>query len=640
MSRARQDRVLAVLLRESRWLTAASLADTIGVTPRSIRTYVTSINARTPDGVAIESGPFGYRAGPEAGVALRAAPDGATPRDRVHRLVRLLLDRPDGLDTFDVASSFHISDATVESDLARVRAALDGSGVSVERRASTVYLRGPEVAQRRVLSRLVHEEMEDAAFDPDALRRALGDAAFGRGTLTGLKSSLAEELGALGYVINEFGIADAVTHIAIAADRVARDHALTDGSSPSSPAQRAIGEVIARLVSVHLGVHLGAGDVRHLASLVRTRVVVPGEEGLAEGLAPQLDPSVLAAVADVVARAAEEFLVDIDHPDFVSRLALHVQNLRERAAQGTWSRNMMTRSLKLAYPLIFDVAVYLADGLRGLIGADILDDEIAYLAMHVGGRLEQIRLAGDAVTVSIVSPGYYEVHELLRASVARALGPSVEIVHVETRVDPEWTALPSDLVLTTIDPGIVSDRFVRIQPFLTAADIERIQRALGRVRRARRLGRLRAELERYFSADAFETGIEEWGSEEDIIRRLGERLIAEGIIDEDYVERAVERERMSSTAFTDALAVPHAMGMTATRTAIAVGIADGSVAWGDGRVQVVALVAFSESDREAFQTVFEQLVEVFSERESVQRIVRRASTFAGFMDELVAVVDG
>ncbi len=80
--------------------------------------------------------------------------------------------------------------------------------------------------------------------------------------------------------------------------------------------------------------------------------------------------------------------------------------------------------------------------------------------------------------------------------------------------------------------------------------------------------------------------------------------------------------------------------MTATQTRIAIGIADPSIAWGEGRVQVVALVAFSETDREAFQTVFEQFVEVFSERDSVQRIVRRATSFAAFLDELVAVIDG
>jgi lichenan operon transcriptional antiterminator len=80
--------------------------------------------------------------------------------------------------------------------------------------------------------------------------------------------------------------------------------------------------------------------------------------------------------------------------------------------------------------------------------------------------------------------------------------------------------------------------------------------------------------------------------------------------------------------------------MTATRTAIAVGIAEQPVPWGDARVHVVALVAFSESDRPAFQTVFEQLVEVFGEPESAQRLIRRGIHLSSFLDELAAVIDG
>ena len=121
---------------------------------------------------------------------------------------------------------------------------------------------------------------------------------------------------------------------------------------------------------------------------------------------------------------------------------------------------------------------------------------------------------------------------------------------------------------------------------------------------------------------------------------LAEPLVARGVIDQQYVENTVERERLSSTAFTETLAVPHALRMTASRTAISIGIADGSLPWGDSRVQVVALTAFSEEEREAFQTVFEQLVEVFSERDSVTRIIRRGEDFAGFLDELAAVIDG
>jgi len=345
-------------------------------------------------------------------------------------------------------------------------------------------------------------------------------------------------------------------------------------------------------------------------------------------------------VREVVETAAAEFLVDIAHDDFILRLALHVQNLQHRAKEQAWSRNPLTRSLKSTYPMIFEVAVFVASRLQERLGIPLPGDEIAYIAMHVGGRLERSRRADQLLTATIVCPGYYDLHELLRSSVDRSLGQAVEVVGVETRADPDWATIDTDLVLTTIEPAVSGDRFVRIQPFLTDADVERVQAAAARIRRSRRLARLRKELERYFVRSAFVRGLEADGGEEGVIRHLGSLLVAEGVIDQDYVERTIQREQLSSTAFTDALAVPHALGMTATRTAIAVGIAEPSISWGEGRVQVVAVVAFSETDREAFQTVFEQFVEVFSERDSVHRIVRRATDFTGFLDELVAVIDG
>jgi lichenan operon transcriptional antiterminator len=636
VTRARQDRVLATLVRERDWVTAATLADALGVTPRSIRSYITAINARTAG--AVESGPLGYRAAAGATAALRASgADAGTPRDRLHTIVRALLAGPDGIDVYETADALFVSPATLESDLSRVRALLGGTELTLERSASRARLVGTEVAQRRLLSRLAHDEMDAGAFDLHALRRTLGEGSVGPRAFGPFKTELVTRLTELGYFVNEFGISDVIMHIAIAADRVAAGRPLAETATAPTAAQQIIAEIIDGLAREHLDVRLGAGDLQHLATLVLTRIVAPGAAD--ESRAP-LDPEVEQIVREVVAEAASEFLVDIVASEFILRLALHVQNLRLRAREQAWSRNPLTRSLKSTYPMIFEVAVYIASRLHARLDIPLLDDEIAYIAMHVGGQLERSRRADHLLTATIVCPGYYELHELLRSSVDRSLGQAIEVVEVETRVDPDWASIDTDLVLTTIDPAVAGDRFVRIQPFLTPADIERVQAVAGRIRRGRRLARLRAELERYFDPTAFVRGLDATGGEEGVIRSLGDTLVAQGVIDGDYLDRTIERERLSSTAFTDALAVPHAIGMTASRTAIAIGIAEHAIPWGDGRVQVVALAAFSETDREAFQTVFEQFVEVFSERDSVQRIVRRGIDFSAFLDELVAVIDG
>ncbi|WP_309102458.1 PTS sugar transporter subunit IIA [Microbacterium sp.] len=640
MSRQRQDQLLSVLLRQREWATAASLADVLGVTPRSIRSYVAALNARAPGGDAVESGPAGYRAGPGARDALRVRqPGDSPPRDRLHALVRTLLDVPAGIDVFETAEELHVSEATLEADLARVRSLLEGTELVLERERATVRLRGTETAQRRLLSRLAHDEMDAASFHPETFRTALAGSAVPAEAVGPFKSALVRELGELGYYVNELAISDVLLHIAIAAERVAAGHALEPDPGAPREAVPRVGALIARLAAENFAVNLGAGDSEHLASLVLTRIVAPGKDLPQDVAGSGVDPAVEHAVRAELTRAAEEYQVDLVDEAFVLRLALHVQNLLRRAEESALTRNPLTRSLKSSYPMIFEVAVSIASGLHDRLGTPIHDDEIAYVAMHVGGRLERSRKAESILTATIVCPGYYELHELLRSSVDRSLGSAIEVTSVVTNVDPDWSAFDTDLVLSTIEPGSAGDRFVRIQPFLTDADVERIQQAAARVRRARRLTRLRGELARYFHAGAYVHPLADEG-EEAIIRRLGRLLVEAGLIGEDYIENTITRERMSSTAFTDALAVPHALQMTATRTAIAIGVTGGSVAWGEGRVQVVALAAFSESDRAAFQTVFEQLVEVFSERDSVQRIVRRGTSFESFLDELVAVIDG
>jgi lichenan operon transcriptional antiterminator len=268
----------------------------------------------------------------------------------------------------------------------------------------------------------------------------------------------------------------------------------------------------------------------------------------------------------------------------------------------------------------------------------INDDEIAYIAMHVGAQLEQTARKEALLGCTIVSAGYYDMHEVLRRRVESQLGDVLDVRSVITRTDVDWSAIDSDLVLTTIEPPAPADGIVVIQPFLTAADVERVRGAVSRVRRSSRLSEISDELLQYFHPDLFLRNAHA-ADEEAMIRLLGERMIDRGIIDESYLTAAIERERMSSTAFTDTLAVPHAMTMTAHSTAIAIAVNETPMEWGGARVSVVALVAFSESGRAAFQTVFDQFVEVFSERSSVARIIRRSDDFAGFIDELVHVID-
>ncbi|HIW98841.1 MAG TPA: PTS sugar transporter subunit IIA [Candidatus Nesterenkonia stercoripullorum] len=637
VSRNRQDQLIGILLRYDGWVTAAELADRLGVTPRSVRTYISQINARSGEGTAISSGPAGYH--PNHSLLAEARPErtAGEPNQRLHRLARALLHSTPGVDIRSTAVSMHVSEATIESDVVRLRNLLDGTALRLERAGTRMVLSGEELAKRRLVSQLAHEEMIHGALNAEALRRAAGLEHVDPDAFAAFREELVSRLAAAGYYVNELGSADVLLHVAIAVDRVRQGRVLRSGADADRPASQArLAEMIAELTVHHFGVELGTGDAEHLAMLTLTRIVAPAGEAQAGA---EVGPGIAEAVRTAVEHASAEYLVDLAQPDFLQRLSLHVHNLVQRARDHAWVRNPLTHSVKSAYPMVFQVAVAIASDIARALEITIHDDEIAYIAMHVGGRIEASNRTGTVLTATILCPGYYELHELLRSRVDRSLGSSIEVVRVETRTDPDFSSIDTDLILTTIAPPEPDERTVVLPPFVSEADMERISAVAARRRRSKRLTRLRSQLAQYLSEDAFLRPLPASG-EEATIRRLAEPLLERGVIEQSYVEQTIDRERLSSTAFTDALAVPHALHMSASRTAISIGVAENSVPWGENRVQVVALVAFSDSDRQAFQTIFEQLVEVFHERDSVQRILRRGTDFPRFLDELVAVIDG
>lgn len=627
----KQTRMLDILSRRAAWVTAAELAHDLGVTTRSIRSYAAAL------GEMVESSPSGYRVRQDAYAAYLAdasSPDFAagSPQERLAFLVRRLLDEPGGIDVYESAESLFVSDSTIESDLTRMRGLLSGTDLTLERQGAVVRLAGPEIARRKLISRLFRDEMRQSVVDVARIQEA-----FSSQGLAAFKTDLVEMLDARGFFVNEYGINDVLLHMAVALDRVAKDRVLPAAVDPE--VSEALGGLVAdlgRLVADHFDVDLDPTELRYLAILLRTRVIAPdsGRDTVAEFVS-EAD---LEVVRGIVARASAEYLVDLRDENFIVRLTLHVQNLVARAHENSHSRNPLTRSIKSSYPMIYELAVYIASRLQAAEGIAVNDDEIAYIAMHVGAYLEQQSRRRDAVSCAVVCPNYYDMHILLRERLESALGDDLDITSVITSTDADWAAIDADLVLTTIDPRGRRENAIIVQPFLTETDVERIRQSVARIRRQRRRARIKSELLEYFDERLF---LRNFHARDAItmIRALGERMIAVDAIDADYVEQTVEREQMSSTAFTDTLAVPHAMTMSAKRTAIAIVVNDTAMDWGDARVNVIAFIAFSESGRAAFQTVFDQFVEVFGDREAVLGLIRGADTFTAFIDELVRVID-
>jgi lichenan operon transcriptional antiterminator len=638
--RAKYERLLDYLAAADDWVTAGELADRLGVTTRSVRSYVTSVKTAAKPLEVIASSTSGYRLNREAYATFMAArrsreTDTGSPRERVHFIIRALGDAAAGLDLYDLAANLFVSESTVEADLRKAKLLVDDAGLSLVRRGSTVSLVGSELNRRRLLSRVFRDESAQGFLDLENIQRE-----FSSENLSGFKSDLIAMLDGNGYFVNEYSIDNVLLHIAIAVDRVGKNLSIEPAEGPmASETIREVAGHLDELIRSHFDAALGVRELSYLSVLLTTRVLTPGHNEPTEFVAETyLGAEDLAEMRRIVRLASDEYLVDLDDEDFTVRLGLHIRNLVARAQENSFSRNPMTRSIKGSYPMIYELAVFIASQIQRGYDITVNEDEIAYIALHVGSYLERQNLRQERVSCAIVSPNYYDMHLALRERLEAALGSELEVEVVITRADVDWNALSSDIVVTTIPVQAARENVVVVPPFLTEADIDAVRRGVTAVRRHRRRMRLKDELLQYFDERLFWRNLSA-ASEAEMIRTLGRAMVGLRVIDDSYVEGAIERERMSSTAFTDTIAVPHAMVMSASRTAISIVVNESPMAWGENRVNVIALIAFSESGRRAFQTVFDQLVEVFSDRDDLQRIVRRSNDFASFIDELVHVME-
>jgi lichenan operon transcriptional antiterminator len=630
------ERLLDYLSQTDGWVTAAELADRLGVSTRSVRSYVTAAKGASHPHDTIQSGVLGYRVDRDALAAFRAegrAFEPETPRDRIYQLVRLLGNAPDGLDARSLSSRLFVSESTLEQDLRKVKNLVELDDLSLLRRGNHVTLVGSETNHRRLLSRMFREESSQGFLELERVQRE-----FESENLGGFKTEMIAMLDEHGYFVNEYGVNNVLLHLMIALERQDREQPGAVQAA-TGPRVAEIAAALSVLIVRHFSVSLSTADLDYLAVLLTTRVVTPGhDQSMTEVVENYVDEEVLATVREIVALVKQEYLIDLDDEEFMVRLSLHVRNLVARAHDNAFSANPLTRSMKTSYPMTYELSVYIASQLQKRAGIHINDDEIAFIALHVGSYLERRQRRGDRLSCAIVCPNYYDMHEMLTQRIEREFGDELDVAIVITRTDVDWAELDTDLVLSTIASRTPRDNEVVIQPFLTESDIETVHRAISRVRRHARRMQIKDDLLRYFDEALFFRELHA-SSEVEMIETLGHRMIDRGVIDSTYLDGAIERELMSSTAFTDSIAVPHAMAMTASRTSIAIVINDSAMPWGENRVNVIALIAFAAAGRNSFQEVFDQFVEVFSDREDVQRIIKRAVDFPSFIEELVHVMD-
>ena len=110
---------------------------------------------------------------------------------------------------------------------------------------------------------------------------------------------------------------------------------------------------------------------------------------------------------------------------------------------------------------------------------------------------------------------------------------------------------------------------------------------------------------------------------------MGERCLEHGYIKEAFIQDVLLRESVSSTAFTDVLAMPHAISESAEKSFICVVHNSMPIPWGRKNVHFILMVGISGQEMKYFTDAFDLLVDLFNSTNRTIELLK-TNTFEEF----------
>lgn len=638
----REVQLTRLLMQQTQPMTARAIAAELGVSVRSVKTYVQRICHEHPG--AIASDRHGYRIDRAAASDLirTDAPNDVpqTTDERVAFVLRRLLASSEPLNIFDLCEQLYVSYSTAKSVATAVRKRISPFHLGLKQESNHLSITGRERDRRRLLSDLLYSETAVSFLDLKAIQRA-----FPQIDIPYIEACVRAVLSANRCFANDYSMINLVLHIAISVDRIIsglakKPAAASDGASAGGLATAGIGEqessmahTIARELERHFDIILDAGEVAELAILLASRTTMLDYRAASrEGIEKFVGSECIAVVDEMIRDLKENAGIDLSEHEFYARFALHIKNLIVRAQTGGLTKNPLTQQIKTACPLLYDTAVIEVDLLQRRCRINVNDDEIAYIAFHLGSSLETQKRLTSRVKAVLYCPSYYNIDAKILLFLNRHFEDDLIVTNVITDEADLKHLCGVELLIATVPVNSYFNapvHLINIVP--TDADRHCIRKLVDGIRGNKRRMALRRHLEALIEPDLFETGAAVC-DREGIIHHMALNLLEHGYVTEDFERQVHEREALSSTVF-GSVAVPHALRQASLKSTISILTSSSPITWGDCKVNLVVMLSFSKSDQEVFYEVFDPLVSILANREQANALAR-TSDYETFIAKL------
>lgn len=602
--------------------TIPQLAKLFNLSERTIRQYIKNINSESEFLIVRNnSGFFQLQTDTTKSVSDENNTYNFTPEQRQIYLINQLLTHKT-IDYYFISEELCISLPTIEKDIVKLRSRLKEYQIKLIKTNYELHIQGDESSFRKLSSELIHSETQSKILDLNTISESLKNIDVNTINEVVIQCLENHNLFLNGYTFNSL-----LLHIAIAIERIQLKQELKNPTIPLHSIKEneefAVALDIAKALEQEFDISFNINEIISIAILI-TNVTTKIElkQNKHNDLKNYIDIDTLKLTKDIIRKTEKYYYLPEIDDEFILRISIHINNLINRAKLNQQIHNTLTSSIKQSFPYIYDISVFISNEISKKINHSIYEDEITFISLHIGTYFERAIELQKKLKCMIVFPQYYDFHKDFIYKMERKFSDSFEIIDFILNTNDFNEALLKDqkidLVISTVHLDNYQN-YILVSPFLSKFDIDLINDHIYSMQNAETNSVISEMLKSFMSEELFEKDVY-LKNEFEYIDYLGNKLINHNRIDEETLAKIVERENLSSTSFSNNLAIPHAIEIGAKQSSIAVIINQKPIIWGNNPVFIILMLVMKKEQKKEFRQILNYLINSLSDEEKIHKL--------------------
>lgn len=605
----------------NQWVKGMTLSREMDVSSRTIRTDIGEINefipgmiqSHTHKGYRLDRKKYAEFQAKRSPYSEQTVPE--RPEERVSWILRNVLLHSEGIESEALENQLFISTSTLDADIAQMKKLLKGyKGISLHRRKDRLILEGMEYAKRKLYRDLLTSEIQGEFINLNRLATL-----YPNFDMVAISNLFDETVRDMDYTIRSSLIPILLVHIGIAVDRMMEGYTVCEHIEESVDTQSLEWKVAQQFlgnVSKHLNITIPTEEVVMMTKLLKGyRTIEDARFSIQHSKLVVLVKEILLEVKHIV---GIDFCQDTE---FIYGLCVHLQGVMERIQNQIYVPNVLLKNTKYQYPLIFDMAVYIGNRLSNKMGVEIQEEEVGFIALHLGACYARLAHTKKqrAVLIGTINEN---LKKLVVEKIHMRFKDRIEIV--ETLPYFEESNIVEQAIDVMISFTEVTHKLpietVVITPFFSEQDEITLFKVLNELEKRQSNMDLNMMIGKFVQERFFYSCLDVQTPTE-AITYMVQQLQQHRIVEDSFLQSCLEREACSATSFEYSIAIPHPLVLNSRQSVISVAHLATPIEWGNTRVEMVILLALNESDREFMSVFFEWLARILSEKEEISHLV-------------------